>query len=77
MNSRYLAPATIADGPSAVGHYSQATNWTDNESQLMVLDRVVAAGKWQCPAIFQGMVSTPAATAYLIQEADRMLSNPA
>ncbi|CAE7831163.1 unnamed protein product, partial [Symbiodinium necroappetens] len=37
MNSRYLAPATIADGPSAVGHYSQATNWTDNESQLMVL----------------------------------------
>ncbi|CAE7275900.1 hypothetical protein AK812_SmicGene29690 [Symbiodinium microadriaticum] len=37
MNSRYLAPATIADGPSAVGHYSQATNWTDNESQLLVL----------------------------------------
>ena len=59
MNSRYLAPATLADGPSAVGHYSQATNWTDNESQLMVLDRVVASGKWQCPAIFQGMVSTP------------------
>ena len=25
----------------------------------MVLDRVVASGKWQCPAIFQGMVSTP------------------
>ena len=25
MNSRYLAPATLADGPSAVGHYSQAT----------------------------------------------------
>ncbi|CAE7248625.1 Nek1, partial [Symbiodinium sp. CCMP2456] len=34
INSRYLAPATIADGPTAVGHYSQATNWTDNESQL-------------------------------------------
>ena len=59
ISSRYLAPATIADGPTAVGHYSQATNWTDNESQLQVLDRVVASGKWQCPAIFQGMVSTP------------------
>ena len=30
MNSCYLAPATLAtlaDGPGAVGHYSQATNW--------------------------------------------------
>ena len=32
MNSCYLAPATLANGPGAVGHYRQATNWSDEGS---------------------------------------------
>ena len=32
IHSRFIAPATIADGPEAVGHYSQATPWNDDAS---------------------------------------------
>ena len=38
--SRSLAPATIADGPEAVGYYSQATPWNDDTSFIKTLDRV-------------------------------------
>ena len=40
MNSCYLAPATLADGPGAVGHYSQATNWSDEGSLQQIFDSV-------------------------------------
>ncbi|CAE7847032.1 unnamed protein product [Symbiodinium necroappetens] len=60
MNSCYLAPATIADGAGAVGHYSQASPWGDSESLKQVLDRVVQSGKWQCPLMVHGFVMTPA-----------------
>ena len=42
MNSCYLAPATLADGLGAVGHYSQATNWSDQGSLQQILDRCCA-----------------------------------
>ena len=45
LNSRYLAPATLADGPGAVGRDSQATNWGDDASQLLMLGRVVGLGQ--------------------------------
>ena len=61
MNSCYLAPATLADGPGAVGHYSQATNWSDQGSLQQIFDRVVQSGKWQCPVMIHGFVMTPAA----------------
>ncbi|CAE7837912.1 ATG26 [Symbiodinium necroappetens] len=61
MNSCYLAPATIADGAGAVGHYSQASPWGDSDSLKAVLDRVVQSGKWQCPLMVHGFVMTPAA----------------
>ena len=61
MNSCYLAPATLADGPGAVGHYSQATNLSDEGS----FDRVVQSGKWQCPVMIHGFVMTPAARCVL------------
>ena len=61
MNSCYLAPATLADGPGAVGHYSQATNWSDAGSLQQIFDRVVQSGKWQCPVMVHGFVMTPAA----------------
>ena len=61
MNSCYLAPATLADGPGAVGHYSQATNWSDPGSLQQIFDRVVQSGKWQCPVMIHGFVMTPAA----------------
>ena len=60
MNSCYLAPATIADGAGAVGHYSQASPWGDSESLKQVFDRVVQSGKWQCPLMVHGFVMTPA-----------------
>ena len=47
MISCYLAPAILADGPGAVGHYSQATNWSDQGSLQQIFDRVVQSGKWQ------------------------------
>ena len=59
MDSCYLAPATIADGAGAVGHYSQASPWGDSESLKQVLDRVVQSGKWQCPVMVHGFVMTP------------------
>ena len=59
MNSCYLAPATLADGPGAVGHYSQATNWSDEGSLQQIFDRVVQSGKWQCPVMIHGLVMTP------------------
>ena len=46
IRSRFIAPATIADGPEAVGHYSQATPWNDDG---------------QCPVITQGYTSIPGA----------------
>ena len=55
MNSCYLAPATLADGPGAVGHYSQATNWSDQGSLQQIFDRVVQSGKWQCPVMIHGL----------------------
>ena len=61
MNSCYLAPATRADGPGAVGHYSQATHWSDQGSLQQIFDRVVQSGKWQCPVRIHGFVMTPAA----------------
>ena len=57
--SRFLAPATIADGPEAVGHYSQATPWNDDTSFIQTLDRVTNSAKWQCPVITQGYTSIP------------------
>ena len=54
MNSCYLASATLADGPGAVGHYSQATNWSDQGSPQQFFDRVVQSGKWQCPVMIHG-----------------------
>ena len=36
--SRVLAPVTIADGPEAVGHYSQATPWNDDASFIQTLE---------------------------------------
>ena len=36
--SRFLAPVTIADGPEAVGHYSQATPWNDDASFIQTLE---------------------------------------
>ncbi|CAE7638677.1 unnamed protein product [Symbiodinium necroappetens] len=59
MDSCYLAPATIADGAGAVGHYSQASPWGDSESLKQVFDRVVQSGKWQCPVMVHGFVMTP------------------
>ena len=59
IRSRFLAPATIADGPEAVGHYSQATPWNDDMSYIQTLDRVTNSGKWQCPVITQGYTSIP------------------
>ena len=53
MNSCYLAPATLADGPG--------TNWSDEGS----LQRVVQSGKWQCPVMIHGVVMTPAANCVL------------
>ena len=47
MNSCYLAPATLVDGAGAVGHYSQATNWSDEGSLQQIFDRVVQSGKKQ------------------------------
>ena len=58
MNSCYLAPATLADGPGAVGHYSEATNWSDEGSLQQIFDRVVQSGKWQCPVMIHGFVIT-------------------
>ena len=48
---RFLAPTTIADGPEAVGHYSQATPWNDDMSYIQTQDRVTNSGKWQYPVI--------------------------
>ena len=59
IRSRFLAPATIGDGPEAVGHYSQATPWNDDMSYIQTLDRVTSSGKWQCPVITQGYTSIP------------------
>ena len=44
MNSCYLAPATLADGPGVIGHCSQATNWGDEASLRQIFDRVVHCG---------------------------------
>ena len=38
IHCRFLAPATIADGPEAVGHYSQATPWNDDASFIQTLE---------------------------------------
>ena len=57
--SHFLAPATLADGPEAVGHYSQATPWNDDASFIQTLDRVTNSAKWQCPVITQGYASIP------------------
>ena len=51
----------LAEGPGAVGHYSQATNWSDQGSLQQIFDRVVQSGKWQCPVMIHGFVMTPAA----------------
>ena len=59
IRSRFIAPATIADGPEAVGHYSQATPWNDDMSCIQTLDRVTNSGKWMCPVITQGYTSIP------------------
>ena len=59
IRSRFIAPATIADGPEAVGHYSQATSWKDDASFIQILDRVTNSAKWQCPVITQGYTSIP------------------
>ena len=56
---RFIAPATIADGPEAVGHYSQATPWNDDTSFIQTLDRVTNSAKWQCPVITQGYTGIP------------------
>ena len=57
--SRFLAPATFADGPEAVGRYSQATPWNDDISFIQTLDRVTNSAKWQYPVITQGYTSIP------------------
>ena len=44
-----------------MGHYSQATNWSDEGSLQQIFDRVVQSGKWQCPVMIHGFVMTPAA----------------
>ena len=62
IRSRFLAPATIADGPDAVGHYSQAAPWNDDASFIQTLDRVTNSAKWQSPVITQdytGYTSIP------------------
>ena len=59
IRTRFIAPATIADGPEAVGHYSQATPWNDDVSYIQTLDRVTNSAKWQCPVITQGYTSIP------------------
>ena len=59
LTSRYLAPASVADGMEAVGHYCQATPWPDNASQLQALDKVVGSGKFGCPGIVMGYASLP------------------
>ena len=57
--SHFLAPATLADGPEAVGHYSQATPWNDDASFIQTLDRVTNSAKWQCPVMTQDYTSKP------------------
>ena len=59
MQSQFLAPATLADGPEAVGHYSQATPWSDDMSFVQILDRVTNSAKWACPIITHGYASVP------------------
>ncbi|CAE7228000.1 DDHD2 [Symbiodinium sp. CCMP2592] len=59
IQSRFLAPATLADGPEAVGHYSQATPWSDDMSFVQILDRVTNSAKWACPIITHGFASVP------------------
>ena len=59
IHSRFSAPATLADGPDAVGHYSQATPWNDDASFIQTLDRMTNSAKWQCPVITQGYTSIP------------------
>ena len=59
IRSRFLAPAAKADGPDAVGHYSQATPWNDDASFIQTLDRMTNSAKWQSPVITQGYTSIP------------------
>ena len=59
LSTRYLAPATLADGPSAVGFYAQAALWSDNQSKLQTLDRALRSGMWCQPVIFAGSCSVP------------------
>ena len=65
MNSCYLDPATLADGPGAVGHYSQAASWSDEGSLQSCAIRQVAMsghGSWirhdtscpLCPEVRRG-----------------------
>ena len=59
LSTKYLAPATLADGPGAVGFYAQAALWNDHQSLLQTLDRALRSGKWCQPVIFTGSCSVP------------------
>ena len=59
IRSRFIAPATIADGPEAVGHYSQATPWNDDMSCIQTLDRVTNSGKMDVPGDYTGLHQHP------------------
>ena len=56
LRLKYLAPAVYADGDDAVGHYSQASLWSDVHSLTEMYDRVVSSGKWAQPVIVGGEV---------------------
>ena len=59
LSTRYLAPATLADGPGAVGFYAQAALWNDRQSLIQTLDRALRSGKWCQPIIFAGSCTVP------------------